>query len=226
MKRRLVISDIHGCSKTFKALIKKIALNKEDTLYLLGDFIDRGPDSPGTLDFIMQLQNEGFNIKPLLGNHESNFIDASLEYDSPTLKFYARRFKSANLLENGKIKKIYFDFMNKLPYYYELNDFYIVHGGIDFSKENPLARKEHLLVLRRTNYDAKKAKNKKVIVGHTPTSIDIIEHAIEKREQVIPLDNGCIYTKPHKIYDYTLLGNLLCLDLDNWHLYKMKNIDL
>lgn len=226
MKRRLVISDIHGCSKTFKALIEKISLNKEDTLYLLGDYIDRGPDSPGVLDFIMQLQEEGFDIKPLMGNHESNFIDASQEYDSPTLKFYARRFKSANLLENGKIKKPYFDFMNNLPYYFELDDFFIVHGGIDFNKEKPLERSDHLLVLRRTYYDAKKAGNRKIIVGHTPTNISIIEKAIKKREQVIPLDNGCIYTKPHKIYDYMQMGNLLCLDLDSWQLYKMKNIDL
>ncbi len=40
-----VIPDIHGCLLTFKALLKNIKLKKDDRLFLLGDYIDRGPDS-------------------------------------------------------------------------------------------------------------------------------------------------------------------------------------
>ena len=41
--RRLVITDIHGCAKTFKKLLDKVGLNENDQLFLLGDYINRGP---------------------------------------------------------------------------------------------------------------------------------------------------------------------------------------
>jgi serine/threonine protein phosphatase 1 len=47
--RRFAISDIHGCARTFGALLNKINLSPVDELFLLGDFIDRGPDSKGVL---------------------------------------------------------------------------------------------------------------------------------------------------------------------------------
>jgi serine/threonine protein phosphatase 1 len=47
---RYAIADIHGCCKTFHALIEKLQLKESDDLYLLGDYIDRGPDSKGVLE--------------------------------------------------------------------------------------------------------------------------------------------------------------------------------
>ncbi|MEM8906599.1 MAG: metallophosphoesterase, partial [Bacteroidota bacterium] len=40
---KYAISDIHGCLKTFQALLETISFNRSDELYLLGDFVDRGP---------------------------------------------------------------------------------------------------------------------------------------------------------------------------------------
>ncbi len=226
MGRRLVIPDIHGCVKTFKALVDMVSLSKNDSLYLLGDYIDRGPSSSGVIDFILKLQSEGYNVVPIRGNHEHEILDAFNEYDTPTFKFYVRRFKSIDLLDSDyRIKEPYLSFMSNLPFYIELPDCYLVHGGIDFSKDNPFDNLHQILVLRRTTYDAEKAKNKRIVVGHQPTHLSVIEKAIECRALIIPLDNGCIYTKPHKIYDYKQMGNLLCLDLDNFELIKMKNID-
>ena len=60
MKNRWVIPDVHGNLITLKYLIEnRIALSKSDELYFLGDYIDRGPDSKGVIDFIMSLQNSG-----------------------------------------------------------------------------------------------------------------------------------------------------------------------
>jgi serine/threonine protein phosphatase 1 len=72
------ISNIHGCYHTFKALLEKIGLCKEDELYLLGDYIDRGPGSKEVLDLILKLKSENFNIQCLLGNHEIMLFHASL----------------------------------------------------------------------------------------------------------------------------------------------------
>ena len=43
------ISDIHGCCREFQALLKKIHFSSSDTLFVLGDMIDRGPDPIGVL---------------------------------------------------------------------------------------------------------------------------------------------------------------------------------
>ena len=227
MFRRLVIPDIHGCAKTFKALVEKISLTKNDTLFLLGDYIDRGPDNCGVIDFIIQLQENGYDIHPIRGNHEQEIIEASEEYDTPTFKFYVRRFKSLDLLNSeGKIKKSYFDFMNNLPYYYDLPDYYLVHGGINFEKNDPFEDKRQLLVLRRQAYNSEKAGNRRIVFGHQPTYLEDIRLAIENKAPLIPLDNGCVYTKAHKIYDYNRLGNLVCFNLDSFELTLQKNIDL
>jgi serine/threonine protein phosphatase 1 len=162
MSRRLVIPDIHGCIKTFKALIEKISLTKNDSLFLLGDYIDRGPSSSGVIDFILKLQSDGYNVNPIRGNHEHEMLEAFNEYDAATFKFYARRFKSIDLLDaDYRIKEPYLSFMSNLPFYLELPDYILVHGGIDFGKENPFDDHYRLLVLRRTTYDAKKSKKEK-----------------------------------------------------------------
>jgi serine/threonine protein phosphatase 1 len=227
MYRRLVIPDIHGCSQTFKALLQKISLTQNDTLFLLGDYIDRGPDSSGVIEYILSLQSDGYDIRPLRGNHEQEIIEASGEYDTPTFKFYVRRFKSLDLLNSeGKIKKSYFDFMNNLPYYFELADYYLVHGALNFEKDDPFEDKRQLLVLRSHVYNSEKAGNRRIVFGHQPTYLKDIRQAIENKAPLIPLDNGCVYTKPHKIYDYTRLGNLVCFNLDSFELIVQKNIDM
>ncbi len=61
--RRFVIPDIHGCARTFRALVEDvIRLKPMDSLYLLGDYIDRGPRSKDLLDKILELSAEGHNI--------------------------------------------------------------------------------------------------------------------------------------------------------------------
>jgi len=68
--RQIAISDIHGCARTFQALLDKIQLSTNDQLYLLGDYIDRGPDSKGVIDTILGLINAGYRVQTLMGNHE------------------------------------------------------------------------------------------------------------------------------------------------------------
>src|SRR5690348_12378540 len=68
--RTLAIGDIHGCARTFRRLLEKVELDRADTLYLLGDLIDRGPDSKGVIEMILKLLEDGFDIRPIRGNHE------------------------------------------------------------------------------------------------------------------------------------------------------------
>ena len=61
-----VISDIHGEYDKFMDLLQKTGLREEDTLYILGDVVDRGPHPVRTLLKLMEMPN----VVPLVGNHE------------------------------------------------------------------------------------------------------------------------------------------------------------
>lgn len=50
--KKYAISDIHDCYLTFQEILNRIGLSKDDELYLLGDFINRGPDSKLVIDKI------------------------------------------------------------------------------------------------------------------------------------------------------------------------------
>ena len=85
MSKTYAISDIHGCSQTFTELLNKISFSTNDTLYLLGDYIDRGPGSIQTIDKIIQLQSSGYNIKCLRGNHEQMMLNSIHRPEESTL---------------------------------------------------------------------------------------------------------------------------------------------
>ena len=60
-----VLSDIHGNLHRFESIMKQIGLQPTDTLYILGDVVDRFPDGIKILRRIMKMPN----VKMLLGNH-------------------------------------------------------------------------------------------------------------------------------------------------------------
>ena len=57
-----VISDIHGQYDTFMRMLKQIKFCEEDTLYILGDAIDRGPDGIKILKAIMKMKTGEYII--------------------------------------------------------------------------------------------------------------------------------------------------------------------
>src|SRR4051794_19819274 len=80
--RSFAIPDIHGCAATFRRLVNMtLRAVAGDTLYLLGDTIDRGPDSRGVLEEIMSLRREGIAVVALRGNHEDMLLKACRDRD-------------------------------------------------------------------------------------------------------------------------------------------------
>ena len=227
MKRRLVISDIHGCSKTLEALLNKLSITKKDELYFLGDYIDRGYDSSGVLDIIIDLKESGHMVFPLMGNHEYQALCAQKEYNKRSFYYFMKKINNSGDLLNKKrkIKKKYRSFLKKLPYYIELDNFFLVHAGFDFRKEKPFEDIDSMLNIKGFKYDREKAKGKTIVYGHTPVNYNIILKKIKKQKNKIPLDNGCFYAKKHKYYDFTQLHRLCCLNLDTYELICQNNIE-
>jgi len=223
--KRWVISDIHGCYLTFRRLVEEvIKLKKTDWLFLLGDYVDRGPSTKAVLDYILELMDQGYTLFPLRGNHEDDLLD----YSRGVVRFLLwqlNRHNYPDILADGKIMDRYQKFLESLPYYYELHDYYLVHAGFNFKSDKPFEDKKGMLWTRYFNPPPDRLNGKRIIHGHDPIDLDIIEEHISKKYPTIPLDNGAVYGGKHKIYDTTKLGRLCAFDMDKERLYTQKNID-
>ena len=77
MGRFFIIGDIHGCYKTLqKLLFEELKIKITDRILFLGDYIDRGPHSKKVIKLVMKLEEEGYEIDKLLGNHELMLMDS------------------------------------------------------------------------------------------------------------------------------------------------------
>jgi serine/threonine protein phosphatase 1 len=209
--RKFAISDIHGCRKSFAALLDKIKFTTDDVLYLLGDYIDRGPDSKGVIDLIWQLQTSGHAIYCLKGNHEEMLLDDYGEtYRDKNLGDEALR-SSFNVNYVQDVPANYLRWMNTLPHYLEVDNYLLVHAGFEFTFPDPLIDKDAMLWIRkwysRINRDW--LTGRIIVHGHTPTLIEEIEHAVTDTTTLpaIAIDNGCVF---HHIDG---LGQLCALEL-------------
>lgn len=90
-----VISDIHGMYNKFTELLNKIKLKDTDTLYILGDVLDRGPDPIKTLLKIMSMSN----VICMLGNHEDMALDC-LKFLTTEITEQSLSEVSEEMLEN------------------------------------------------------------------------------------------------------------------------------
>ena len=72
-----VTSDAHGHVRALDEALSKISLTSDDTLYVLGDMIDRGPDPVGVIKLVRSLPN----AHVLKGNHEQIMLDAIIGQD-------------------------------------------------------------------------------------------------------------------------------------------------
>ncbi len=232
MSRRLAIGDIHGCLKTFRALIEnEIRLEKDDELFFIGDFIDRGPDSKGVLDYLVALRGEGYNVLAVRGNHEEMLLESLT--DDRFLEGWLNNGAESTLHSFGidigpvitmdsvaEIQEKYIDLLSNLPYYFELQDYLIVHAGFNFYMQNPYDDNHAMVWSRDNQFDAEKSAGRTVIHGHTPVSLDIIKQQVSNPDPgLINIDGGCVYT------NYRDLGNLVALDLDTREIICQPNIE-
>ena len=238
MANQWVIPDIHACSKTLKHLIEhQIKPQKEDELYFLGDYIDRGPDSKGVLDYLISLENEDFKVGFLMGNHEEYLLNA-LKYEVPDEKHDAsnkeNKHKEAWLAHGGdtflksfgetnltNIAGFYFDWIKALKRFIVLEKFVLVHAGLNFKPDNPFEDREAMLWIRNFEVDPARLNLRILIHGHVPRHIDHIRSSIKnKNNTVIDLDNG-IYLRGKEGF-----GSLTAFELKSKILLTQENLDL
>lgn len=227
-----IIPDIHGCIKTLRRLIDcKLGVTINDKLYFLGDYIDRGPDSAGVVDYLINLKESGFNVNFLLGNHEQMLLDS---FDSKanlniwlqnsglvTLKSYGIKTLSKHNILNS-IPSKHFDFYKELKPYCIVNEKYVlVHGGINYTSENPFGDINEILWSRFDQVPDDFMPSYIFICGHNLRPIDFIIRDIQLRQKrIFRLDAGCVFKG-----FLPGTGYLTALNIDKWELDFVECID-
>jgi serine/threonine protein phosphatase 1 len=224
-KREFAIADIHGCCRTFRHLLKQIGFSKQDTLYLLGDYIDRGPDSKGVIDLIFELQSDGYHIRPLLGNHEAMLLLAMETGLGEHLSEWLKNGGQATLRSYGvdhpsDIPREHVDFMRSLSLFHCTDTHILVHAGLDFCLEDPFSRKGEQAMLwdRYQSSDMEKQQGRILVVGHTIRHEDEIRRSL--KSDIITIDNACYMGTA-----FEGRGSLAAIELKSGKLFLQRNIE-
>lgn len=188
------ISDLHGYPlEKFRALLDKAGFGDEDTLYIIGDVVDRNGDGGvGLLLYVMAQPNFEF----ILGNHEDMLLNCRFLFDEITeesidklgaedMRHYERYMRNGggvtvkNLRELMRRDRASFDelmlFLSEAPVYGAATvngkDFLFVHGGLrDFSPEKKLRDYyRHDVLWERPKLEDEYFDDITTVFGHTPT---------------------------------------------------------
>ncbi len=171
--RVLAIGDIHGCSRALDCLLAACGPRRSDLIITLGDYVDRGPDSRGVIDRLLDLRDR-CTLVCLRGNHEQIMMEARKGQNRivewmhtgghATLASYAPPGGHGALPD---VPPRHWDFIeNVCVDWYETDTHIFVHAGLD--PELPLAEQEtHILRWERFHNPQPHASGKMVVCGHT-----------------------------------------------------------
>jgi serine/threonine protein phosphatase 1 len=233
-----VIPDVHGCIKTLRYLVETMIMPvRGDSLILLGDMIDRGPDSKGVLDYVMSLPKKGVRVTALCGNHEESMIKAfddvlegsfmqKIGIQPKSVKDW-KAFGGNTTIESfgaqdvGDIPIQYINWLRERPLYVKHPKFLIVHAGFNFKKDDIFSDTHSMKWIRDYDIDPKKLDGRRIIHGHVPVTLDFIFMIYKSKSyHFIDLDNG-VYMPGRPGY-----GNLLALELNSMELLVQPNLDM
>ncbi len=205
------IGDIHGMRDEVISLIENLPYRENDTLIFLGDYIDRGYDSKGVIDFLLDLKKNHPNTIFLKGNHEDMLFSYIEGRFSEEVYFYNGGEKT---LKSYKIPPFQYhhskrylplshiEFLKELLLYYETEDYIFVHAGlrpgIPLSFQDP----EDLLWIRYEFIYSEEHFGKLVIFGHT-----VFEEPLIMQNKV-GIDTGIVFG-----------GKLTALELPTFKFY-------
>lgn len=214
MEQAFCISDIHGCYDEFVALLAHWQPEHEQ-LILLGDYIDRGPNSKEVVAHIQQLQQMyGQQVIILKGNHDA-MLDEFLQQPTGQLgerflrnggRETLQSFIGEALTEFTREEQAAYmaqhhhetlTFLRQLPLYYTWGDVLFTHAGFQ-SKHTTWqeSTEEHFLWIRK-HYEQQNDSGLRNVFGHTPT-FRIRNEAqygiwISDDGKYIGIDGGCVF---------------------------------
>jgi serine/threonine protein phosphatase 1 len=170
MSRTIVIGDIHGCGTALQALLDAIVLTSEDTLVTLGDYVDRGMETPRVIDSLLEVAGHT-RLIPLLGNHEVMLLQAFS--DAQAYQFWLQHGGQQTLVSYGgrldQIPPHHRMFFQHCRRYWETDAHLFVHAN--YRSDLPLGQTPDETALwqhMKLSFPIPHESGKKVWVGHTP----------------------------------------------------------
>ena len=191
MPRTIAIGDIHGCSDALASIFKAIDPQPDDTIIPLGDYVDKGHDSKGAIDLLIEL-SEKCRLVPILGNHDEQMLkarDDAAEFD------WWMEFGGVTTLDSygssGQINLVsdqHFEFLQSCLPWFETDTHFFVHGNYDptLPLDQQDGRTLRWLSLR-DSVPGPHVSGKIAVLGHTPQP-DVLDLG-----HLICLDTGCAY---------------------------------
>jgi len=187
--RTIAIGDIHGCSAALAAIITAIHPQPDDTIVTLGDYVDRGIDSKGVLDLLIDLEGR-CRLVPILGNHDEMMLHASdSDSDFQSWMGIGGGMALDSYGDTGTLDLIpaaHIEFLERCRDFFETETHFFVHANY-----KPNFRLEQLdgLTLRWLSLNDEQSwphySGKIAVVGHTPQP-EILDEG-----HLICLDTGC-----------------------------------
>jgi serine/threonine protein phosphatase 1 len=204
------VGDIHGEREMLQELLAGLPLAEDDELVFVGDYVDRGPDSRGVVDLLLELR-ERYRCTFLCGNHESMFLDflgwtgdAYFAGDAflanggdRTLASYGYFDREHPDPEGFRLPEGHEAFYRGLELYHQTGDYLFVHAGIgrrqlvesDVHFALRRARPEDLL-WDRASIDLPHSLGVTIVYGHTPN----VDFAVRWNPPFsIGIDTGAVY---------------------------------
>jgi len=137
--RIIAIADIHGHWAALRAILEAIEPGPADTIVPLGDYVDRGPNSPQVLDEMIMLQDR-CRLMPILGNHDEMLLE--LYHGAPGLEDWLSFGGRETLIAYdcstpGGIPAEHIAFLEACLPYYETGRHFFVHAS--YVADLPLA---------------------------------------------------------------------------------------
>ena len=223
---KYVVSDIHGCYEEYREALERIRFSAEDTLFVLGDCVDRGPEPVRLLRDMMARPN----VCPLIGNHELMALlllrklcvditpdNADVQLTPDDLRDIQNWLKDGGQATlddfrrlTGPERQELLDYLGEFSLYEETeaggNRYLLVHGGLE-PFDPSLAVEDYdimQLLFSHANYDQVYFPDRYTVTGHTPTpSQPGNRGTILRKNNHIAIDCGCVF-------GYNLA--VLCLD--------------
>ena len=218
-RRVFAVSDVHGNLNYLKGLLEKISFSQDDVLILLGDLIEKGPQSIETLQYVIQLCKT-HTVHVLRGNCDRLLFDDSIP-DEWLFRFRnswngqtaTNEFaKKLNLPLNSPediavlrrmVKQEFSEelsFLLDMPVILESDHYIFVHGGIpgEDALQNPSALKPWEC-MKNDDFlgQGHVFRNKWCIVGHWPATLyrknwPCANPLISPEQQIVSIDGGCV----------------------------------
>lgn len=173
--RLIAIGDVHGHANALSALLQTIDPTPSDTLVMLGDYVNRGPDSRGVLELLLAWQGR-CQLIPILGNHEEMMLDS--RNDRHALQRWAFQGGDKTLDSYGvaatvaDIPQTHWDFLASCQPYFETERFVFAHANYCWYSALPDQPTD---LLRWTSIDESPPRahtnGKTFVLGHTPGAV-------------------------------------------------------